>query len=96
MTISNMWYVYIAPEHKTDIMLDSLLHLFYKYFLFFFSKEDIEKYQEAEELYTKAMCLEQSSVEAREALRFLQYRKVCAKNSESKLIKKTQNKMKTS
>ena len=89
MTISNMWYVYIAstssPEHKTDIMLDSLLHLFYKYFFLFFSKEDIEKYQEAEELYTKAMCLEQSSVEAREALRFLHYRKVCAKKFRIKI-----------
>ncbi|VDH99328.1 Hypothetical predicted protein, partial [Mytilus galloprovincialis] len=41
------------------------------------SNEDIEKYQEAEELYTKAMSLDQASVDAREALRFLHYRRVC-------------------
>lgn len=39
------------------------------------SNEDIEKYQEAEEQYTKAMSLDSNSVEAREALRFLHYKR---------------------
>ena len=82
-----MYLVSATPTKlQAGVSLSEVTHsssLFYHYVLFFFSKEDIEKYQEAEELYTKAMCLEQSSVEAREALRFLHYRKVCATISES-------------
>ncbi|VDI23785.1 Hypothetical predicted protein [Mytilus galloprovincialis] len=48
------------------------------------SNEDIEKYQEAEELYTKAMSLDQASVDAREALRFLHYRRSQRKQKETR------------
>ncbi|XP_052104523.1 tetratricopeptide repeat protein 14-like isoform X2 [Mytilus californianus] len=48
------------------------------------SNEDIEKYQEAEELYTKAMSLDQASVEAREALRFLHYRRSQRRQKETR------------